>query len=48
MPPEVADALKRAGHWQPEAGTPPPPNQWNTLRGGATPPAAPATPRSGT
>ena len=30
MPPEVADALKRAGHWQP--GQPPPPAaQWNTL-----------------
>jgi cytochrome c-type biogenesis protein CcmE len=31
MPPEVADALKRAGHWQP--GEPPPPaRDWNTLR----------------
>jgi cytochrome c-type biogenesis protein CcmE len=30
MPPEVADALKRAGHWQP--GQPPPPAAtWNTL-----------------
>ncbi len=28
MPPEVADALKRAGHWQP--GAPPPPARlWN-------------------
>lgn len=33
MPPEVADALKRAGHWQP--GAPPPPaRDWNTLRPG--------------
>jgi len=31
MPPEVADALKRAGHWQPEQGAPPPPSTWNTL-----------------
>jgi cytochrome c-type biogenesis protein CcmE len=31
MPPEVADALKRAGHWDPAAGAPPPPAQWNTL-----------------
>jgi cytochrome c-type biogenesis protein CcmE len=31
MPPEVADALKRSGHWQP--GEPPPPaRDWNTLR----------------
>ncbi|WP_144186913.1 cytochrome c maturation protein CcmE [Elioraea rosea] len=31
MPPEVADALKRAGHWQP--GEPPPPaREWNTLQ----------------
>jgi cytochrome c-type biogenesis protein CcmE len=30
MPPEVADALKRSGHWQP--GQPPPPAAtWNTL-----------------
>lgn len=46
MPPEVADALKRAGHWQPEQGAPPPPNQWNTLRGNNTPPA-PTTTRTG-
>jgi cytochrome c-type biogenesis protein CcmE len=31
MPPEVADALKRAGHWNPAQGAPPPPAQWNTL-----------------
>jgi cytochrome c-type biogenesis protein CcmE len=30
MPPEVADALKRSGHWKP--GEPPPPAAtWNTL-----------------
>lgn len=32
MPPEVADALKRAGHWQPEQGTPPPAATWNTMQ----------------
>lgn len=32
MPPDVADALKRAGHWQPEQGTPPPAASWNTLQ----------------
>lgn len=31
MPPEVADALKRAGTWNPAQGAPPPPAQWNTL-----------------
>ncbi len=31
MPPEVADALKRSGHWQPEQGAPPPAATWNTL-----------------
>jgi cytochrome c-type biogenesis protein CcmE len=39
MPPEVADALKRAGHWNPAEGAAPPPAQWNTLD--------PARPRSG-
>jgi cytochrome c-type biogenesis protein CcmE len=34
MPPEVADALKRAGQWQPERGGPPPPSTWNTSRPG--------------
>jgi cytochrome c-type biogenesis protein CcmE len=36
MPPEVADALKRAGHWNPAEGAPPPPAEWNTAprRGG--------------
>ena len=31
MPPEVADALKRAGQWQPSQGAPPPAATWNTL-----------------
>lgn len=31
MPPEVADALKRAGHWNPSEGAPPPASTWNTL-----------------
>lgn len=45
MPPEVADALKRSGHWQPEQGAAPPAATWNTLN----PDRAPAAPagRSG-
>lgn len=31
MPPEVADALRRSGHWQPERGAAPPAATWNTL-----------------
>jgi cytochrome c-type biogenesis protein CcmE len=31
MPPEVADALRRSGHWNPASGDPPPAGQWNTL-----------------
>ena len=31
MPPEVADALRRAGHWNPEQGAPPPAETWNTV-----------------
>jgi cytochrome c-type biogenesis protein CcmE len=31
MPPEVADALKRSGHWNPSQGAPPPAATWNTL-----------------
>ncbi|MBX9595338.1 MAG: cytochrome c maturation protein CcmE [Roseomonas sp.] len=31
MPPEVADALKRSGHWNPAEGAPPPPATWNTM-----------------
>ncbi len=33
MPPEVADALRRTGHWNPEAGAPPPPSsEWNSMQ----------------
>ncbi len=32
MPPEVADALKRSGHWNPAQGAPPPAAEWNTAR----------------
>jgi len=31
MPPEVAEALKRAGHWNPAQGAAPPAASWNTL-----------------
>jgi cytochrome c-type biogenesis protein CcmE len=31
MPKEVADALKRSGHWDPAAGPPPPASTWDTL-----------------
>lgn len=41
MPPEVADALKRSGHWNPNQGAPPPAATWNTLE------PAPAQPRRG-
>lgn len=44
MPPEVADALKRAGHWQPEQGAAPPAATWNTLDPAH---AAPAPERTG-
>jgi hypothetical protein len=30
-PKEVADALKRSGHWNPDEGPPPPAATWNTL-----------------
>src|ERR1700692_2037705 len=30
MPKEVADALKKSGHWNPAAGPPPPASTWNT------------------
>jgi len=46
MPPEVADALKRSGHWNPAQGAAPAPATWNTLdpvRMQGTPPS----PRSG-
>jgi cytochrome c-type biogenesis protein CcmE len=31
MPKDVADTLKRSGHWNPDAGPPPPASTWNTL-----------------
>jgi cytochrome c-type biogenesis protein CcmE len=31
MPPEVADALKKTGHWNPNQGAAPPAASWNTL-----------------
>ena len=31
MPKEVADALKKSGHWNPVAGPPPPASTWNTV-----------------
>jgi cytochrome c-type biogenesis protein CcmE len=34
MPPEVAAALKASGAWNPAAGAPPPPRQWNGLGDG--------------
>jgi len=30
MPKEVAEALKKSGHWNPAAGPPPPASTWNT------------------
>ena len=30
MPPEVADALRRTGHWNPAEGAAPPAETWNT------------------
>ncbi|MBY0330630.1 MAG: cytochrome c maturation protein CcmE [Acetobacteraceae bacterium] len=44
MPPEVADALKRAGHWNPQGGAAPPAATWNTLDPGRA--AGPPGPRS--
>jgi cytochrome c-type biogenesis protein CcmE len=35
MPKEVADAIKRAGHWDPAKGAPPPAESWNLLTGKA-------------
>ncbi|MCK8785843.1 cytochrome c maturation protein CcmE [Roseomonas sp. NAR14] len=39
MPPEVADALRRSGHWNPSQGAAPPAGNWNTM--------APTASRSG-
>jgi len=30
MPKEVAEALKKSGHWNPASGLPPPASTWNT------------------
>jgi cytochrome c-type biogenesis protein CcmE len=32
MPRDVADALKKAGHWNPASGPPPPAATWDTMR----------------
>jgi cytochrome c-type biogenesis protein CcmE len=32
MPKEVEEALKKSGHWNPNAGPPPPASTWDTLR----------------
>jgi cytochrome c-type biogenesis protein CcmE len=34
MPKEVADALKKAGHWNPSSGPPPPASTWNSIAAG--------------
>ena len=34
MPKDVADALKKSGHWNPSAGPPPPAATWNTMQTG--------------
>lgn len=47
MPPEVADALKRAGHWNPAEGAPPPAATWNTLEPGRGNVAPAPPPRTG-
>jgi cytochrome c-type biogenesis protein CcmE len=31
MPKEVAEALKKSGHWNPDKGAPPPAATWNTM-----------------
>ena len=32
MPKDVADALKKTGHWNPASGPPPPAATWNTMQ----------------
>jgi cytochrome c-type biogenesis protein CcmE len=32
MPKDVADALKRSGHWNPSSGPPPPAATWNSMQ----------------
>jgi CcmE len=34
MPKDVADALKKTGHWNPAAGPPPPAATWNAMQSG--------------
>ena len=36
MPKDVADALKKSGHWNPASGPPPPAATWNTMQSGKT------------
>ena len=36
MPKDVADALKKSGHWNPASGPPPPAATWNTMPVGKT------------
>jgi cytochrome c-type biogenesis protein CcmE len=31
MPKDVEEALKKTGHWNPNAGPPPPASTWNAL-----------------
>ena len=51
MPKEVADALKKSGHWNPAAGPPPPASTWNTMQvrktGGYDPRTRPFRPGTG-
>ena len=47
MPKEVADALKKSGHWNPSAGPPPPADTWNTLDPAKTKDGIPNRQRSG-
>lgn len=48
MPPEVQDALKRSGHWNPSQGAAPAASTWNTLQPTQPSPGTAATPRPGT
>ncbi len=47
MPPEVADALKRSGHWNPAEGGAPPASSWNRLDPAAAASAPPPTRQGG-
>ncbi|EHL95493.1 putative cytochrome C-type biogenesis protein CcmE [Acetobacteraceae bacterium AT-5844] len=42
MPPEVAEALKRTGHWEPSRGAPPPAGSWNTMNPAGNPSGNPS------